>query len=335
MFAMTAEDRRKAISSPRSALLAPLALGTTLVLWASSFPFIRVALEAYSPGQIALMRFAVASALLGALVLVLRGNWRVGLPRATDVPALFGAGLLGIVAYPVVLGYGQLSVGSGAAAVLVDTAPIFTALFAALFLKERLSAAGWIGMLAAFAGVALISVGEAGGGVGFAPGAPLLLVAAVLLSAYFVAQKPLLASYSAVAVSAYAVFSGTLVLLVFLPGLPAAIVEASLAATLSILYLGVFPSAIAYTTWAYALSKLPASRTASFLYLVPPITFVIAWAFFGETPALLSLFGATVTLAAVLVVNSEGTRATPDALEDADEDEQSKRKYATGRGGSH
>ena len=253
-------------------LLAALALWTTLLLWASSFPLIRVALGAYSPGEIALARFAVASALL-ALFVVPR---RVGFPKRADVPGLAAAGLLGIFAYPLALGYGQQSVGSGPAAVLVESAPIFTALFAVLFLRERLVPAGWAGILVAFFGVAVIAVGEAGGNLAVAPGAPLLVVAAVATSAYFVAQKPYLARYGALAVAFYTLLAGTAGLLVFAPGLPGAIREASLGATLSVLYLGVFPSAVAYTTWAYALSKLSASRAAGYLYLIPPLTFVIA-----------------------------------------------------------
>ncbi len=291
-------ERRRFSGS--TGLLAALALGTTLLFWASSFPLIRVALDAYSPGQIALMRFAIASILLAVFVL----PRRMGLPKRADLPGLLVAGLLGIFAYPVALGYGQQSVCSGPAAVLVESAPIFTALFAALFLRKRLRLREWVGILVAFFGVAVIAVGESDGDFGIAPGAPLLLVAAVTTSAYFVAQKPYLARYGALAVAFYTLLAGTAGLLVFAPGVPEAVRQASLEETLSVLYLGVFPSAVAYTTWAYALSKLSASKAASYLYLIPPLTFVIAWAFFGETPTALSVAGAAVTLAGVAAVQT-------------------------------
>jgi drug/metabolite transporter (DMT)-like permease len=223
-----------------------------------------------------------------------------------DLPGLFAAGVAGVTVYQVVLGYGQSSVGSGAAAVLVDTAPIFTALFAVLFLKERVTPAGWAGILVAFCGAALIGLGEAEGS-GLAPGTPLLLAAAVALSAYFALQKPYLARYGALGVTTYAVLAGTAALLPFAPNLPEAVRMASPGATLAVVYLGIFPAALAYATWAYALSRLPVSGAASFLYLIPPLTFLIAWAFFGEDPALLSLLGAAVALSGVVLVHRKGS----------------------------
>ncbi len=68
-------------------------------------------------------------------------------------------------------------------------------------------------------------------------------------------------------------------------------------------YLGLFPTAIAYVAYAYALSRMPASRTASFLYLVPALAFLIAWIWLGEVPPALSVVGGVVTLAGVLLVN--------------------------------
>jgi drug/metabolite transporter (DMT)-like permease len=278
------------------------ALAVTLVLWASSFPAIRLALEAYPPGELALLRFVIASVVLAAAFFPRGGR----LPRRRDLPGLLAAGLAGVSVYQVVLGYGQLSVGSGAAAVLVDTAPVFTALFAVLFLKERIAPAGWAGILAAFCGAALIGLGEAGG-LGLAPGAPLLLVAAVALSAYFALQKPYLPRYGPLGVTTYAVLAGTVALLPFAPGLLEAVGKASPGATIAVVYLGVFPAAVAYATWAYALSRLPVSGAASFLYLIPPLTFLIAWTFFGEEPAPLSLAGAAVALSGVALANRRGS----------------------------
>ena len=282
-------------------VLAWATLAATLVLWASSFPAIRVALEAYPPGQLALLRFAVASLVLAAAFFP-RGG---GLPRKGDLSGLFACGLTGIAVYQLVLGYGQLSVGSGAAAVLVDTAPIFVALFGVLFLGEKVTPAGWAGIFAAFSGAVLIAFGE-GGGPSLAPGASLLLVAAVALAAYFALQKPYLPRYGALGVTTYAVLAGTAALLPFAPGLPGAVGEAPLEATLAVVYLGVFPAALAYATWAYALSRLSVSGAATFLYLIPPLTFAIAWAFFGEGAEPLSLVGAAVALCGVVLVYRKG-----------------------------
>jgi drug/metabolite transporter (DMT)-like permease len=100
--------------------------------------------------------------------------------------------------------------------------------------------------------------------------------------------------------------AGTLFMLVFAPGLPAAVARAPIGATLSVVYLGVFPGAIAYSTWTYALSRMPASRLSTSLYISPVLAIAIAWGWIGEVPTVLSLLGGAVTLAGVLLTNTRG-----------------------------
>jgi drug/metabolite transporter (DMT)-like permease len=76
-------------------------------------------------------------------------------------------------------------------------------------------------------------------------------------------------------------------------------------------YLGVFPGALGYMTWTYVLSKLPASRAASLLYLVPPIAFTIAWLALGEKPTAMSMLGGIPIVAGVALVNSRSSLVGP------------------------
>ena len=279
------------------------ALVATVFIWASSYSAIRAALEAFGPGQVAIARLAVASAVLVFYALAVR----MRLPEKRDLPAVLLSGFLAFAVYHVALNFGQITVSAGAASILIGTAPIFTALWATAFLKESLRAWGWAGFAMSLVGAALVAAGE-GGGFGFDAGALLVLLAAVCVSVYFVLQKPYLAKYGALPFTTYAIWTGTLLSLPFLPGLVEQAGAAPAGALLSMLYLGVFPTALGYVTYAYAFSRMPASIAVSFLYLIPVMAYLIAWVWLGEVPALLSVIGGCVALSGVVIVNTLGKR---------------------------
>jgi drug/metabolite transporter (DMT)-like permease len=279
------------------------ALAVTVVFWASAFAGIRAGLEAYGPGQVALFRFLVASVALAGFAAVVR----MRMPEGRDLPAVLLAGFLAFTFHHAALNYGEVTVSAGAASVLINTVPIFTALLAVNFLGERLRPVGWVGMGVSFAGAALISLGE-GEGLRLDSRALPIVLAAVSSSIYFVFQKPYLSRYGALAFTTYAVWAGSLLALPFLPGLVSQVPSAPLGTTLAMVYLGVFPTAIAYVTYAYAFSRMAASRAVSFLYLIPVLAYLIAWLWLGEVPTLLSVVGSVVTLVGVVIVNARSRR---------------------------
>jgi drug/metabolite transporter (DMT)-like permease len=274
---------------------------TTLILWASGFAAIRVAVEGYSAGQMALLRFVIASLVL-AIVALMR---RTPLPRRADLPAIAIIGVMGFVAYNLLLAAGEKTVSAGTASILVNLAPIFTALLATVFLRERLGWNGWVGGTIGFVGAAVIALG-AGRAQGFTIGRGIFLVigAAAAQACYFVLQKPLLAQYRGLDLVTYAIWVGTLLLLPFLPGLIPALRTASPSATVAVLYLGVFPSAVGHTTWAWALARSTASRSASILYLTPVVAVLIAWLWLGERPTPISLIGGILALGGVILLSA-------------------------------
>ncbi|MBI3786947.1 MAG: DMT family transporter [Ignavibacteriales bacterium] len=283
-------------------IFAGVALFVTLLLWASAFAGIRVALHGYSPIELAAFRYIVASAAFGLFALI-RG---ARIPERKDLLRLTIIGGLGIAVYNIALNYGEISVSAGAASFIVSTIPVFTTVFSISFLRENVKLLHWFGMAIALAGVGIIALG--GGGLRFDSGALLILVAAVSSSLYNVLQKPLLAKYGALNVVSYAMWIGTILLLPFASNLPKIVKNASTSETLAVIYMGIFPAAIAQLCWSYVLARTQVSRISIAIFLVPLMTIVIAFFWIGEIPTLFTVVGGAICLGGVALSTLSGRK---------------------------
>ncbi len=280
------------------------AAAVTIVFWGSAFAGIRAGLHSYSPTHLALLRFLSASAGLGVVALA-RGIRR---PALRDLPLIGLLGLLGFSFYNVALNIGETTIAAGPAALLIQTLPIWTALAAVLFLGERLRPMGWLGIGVSFAGALLIALGK-GSGFSLGWGAGLILLASISASAYNILQKSMLGRYGPMELTTFAIWAGTVLLLPFSPGLVGAVRSAPIGDTLAVVYLGVGPAALAYVTWAVVLSRLPASRASSMLFLVPVVAFLVGWVWLGEAPTLIDVAGGALAMGGVALVNTLGKAA--------------------------
>ncbi|MBT2639391.1 EamA family transporter [Bacillus sp. ISL-39] len=272
-----------------------------ILLWGSAFAGIRHGLEGYSPEHLSFLRLLVgSSALLCYAVLT-----KMKLPEIKDWPVIFMFGFLGFAVYQTALNFGEQTVSAGAASLLVSTSPVFIGLLGRMFFQERTGKWYWSGAMISMTGIVLISIG-AGGGFELGIGVLLILIASLSESLYFVFQKNYLEKYGALPFTAYTIWAATIFMGFFAPGIGSQIAEAPLGATISAIYLGLFPTVVAYFAIAYITAQSGASEAASSLYLTPAASFIIAWFWLGEVPGVITAAGGVITLMGVSLTYFKG-----------------------------
>jgi drug/metabolite transporter (DMT)-like permease len=284
-------------TTPSRTWLPLLAVATTLVFWASAFVAIRHLGHDFSPGALSLGRLLVGAACLAAVAL------RRGVPRPSreDVVAITVIGVLWFGVYNVALNEGEQRVDAGTAAMLIQVSPILIALLAALFLDERFTLNLALGLALAFSGVAVIAFSGSPGGDSDVVGVLLCLLSAVVYSISLVLQKRVVRRVSALHVTWLACTVGAVACLPFAGQLVSEAADAPASSIWWLVYLGVFPTAIAFTTYAYALQHMTASSLGVTTYLVPPITIVLGLLFLAETPPAMAYVGGALALVGVAV----------------------------------
>ncbi|MET8870726.1 DMT family transporter [Nocardia sp. NPDC004604] len=291
-------------SADRQAIVAA---AVAVVLWASAFVFIRAAGHDFSPGALALGRLLAASVTLVA-VLVIRGE---GLPVRAAWPGIIVSGVLWFGVYMVALNWGERNVDAGTAAMVVGIGPVLIAVLGGLVLREGFPARLMAGMAVSFAGTIVVGFSTTDGGGAAVLGVVLCLIAAIVWAASTIAQKPALASASALQVTTFGSVIGTIACLPFFWQLITEAAAAPLSSTLSLVYLGVFPTALAFTTWAYALARTTAGKMGATTYVVPALVVVMSWIALDEVPGPLTIFGGVLCLAGVAITRSRPRVAAP------------------------
>jgi drug/metabolite transporter (DMT)-like permease len=289
----------------RQATAALAAVGVTVVLWASAFVSIRQAGAAYSPGALALGRLATAALVLG----IVAGVRRAGLPSRGAWPGILISGVLWFAGYMLFLNWGEREVDAGTAALVVNIGPILIALLGGWLLNERISRALLAGIAVSFAGTVVVGVSMSGGDGSSVLGVVLCFLAAVTYAIGVVAQKPALRHGTAVQITVYSCLVGFVTCLPFTGVLVREAAHAPLTATLNMVYLGVFPTALAFTTWAYALARSTAGRMGATTYVVPALVVIMSWLFLDEVPGWLTLAGGLLCLAGVAVSRRRASAA--------------------------
>jgi drug/metabolite transporter (DMT)-like permease len=268
-----------------------------VVLWASAFVAIRAVGDSLSPAPLALLRLGVAAATLTVLVL-LRGTVRVTLSRKSFL-LVSAYAVLWLAGYTVALNAGERHVDAGTAALLVNLAPLLVAFAAGRFLGEGFSRPLIIGSLVALGGTAIIAAGATA--QRDVTGVLLCLLAAALYAAGVLIQKLTLRDLDGLTAIWLGCVIATAVLLPWTPQLVSEVATAPASAVLGAAYMGVFPTAIGFTAWAYALRRMDAGRLTATTYAVPAVSVLLSWLLLAEIPTVYGLVGGAICLAGVAI----------------------------------
>jgi len=268
----------------------------TVVAWSSAFVVIRWVGETYDPGSLSLGRLLIGSAVLGLMVRARRSWVR---PTRREWGLLLLCGVAWFAVYNVALNAAEQRIDAGTTAMLVNVGPILIAVLAGWLLGEGFPRWLMVGAAVALAGALLIGIATRTAGGADPLGALVALVAATTYAIGVVAQKPVVRRLPALQVTWLACTVGAVACLPFAPGLVANSAEATAGAIAGVVYLGVVPTAVAFSTWAFALARMDAGRLGVTTYLAPPLTIALAWALLGEMPPPLAIAGGLVCLVGV------------------------------------
>ena len=283
-----------------------LAAGVTMLLWASAFIAIRAVGAHYSPGAMALGRLAVGSVVLSVVAAARRPR----IPRGVTLWLVIAYGVLWFGLYAVALNAAERHLDAGTAALLVNVGPILIAVLAGVFLHEGFPRALVAGIVVAFGGVLTIGFATSSGQRD-TTGVLLALAAAALYALGVLLQKRAMAGTGPLAATWLGCLAGAVSCLPFAPALVREVAQAPAPATLGIVYMGVFPTAIAFLTWSYALAHTTAGRLAASSYVVPALAVLLSWLLLREAPVPLALVGGALCLVGVAVTR---IRTRPDPV---------------------
>ena len=268
---------------------------------------------AFAPGGLTPLgvgtwRIAVGALALGALAFTLQG--RAGIPERADVLRFSLCAVLGVVINQGLFLLGLALSTPMNAGLVMSLIPVFTFAIAVIARQEELSFLRAAGILIALGGAALLLLGRGGSLLsGHGLGNALMVVNALSFSAYLVVSRPLVLRYPSLSVIAWVYILATPFLPLFVFGQKLIPDPGATAAWLSLAYIVVFPTVVAYLLNMFALARLRASTTAVYVYMQPLITGIAAWLVFAETPTRGMVWAAALLFVGIWLVARRPMRA--------------------------
>ncbi len=287
------------VSTTKNNGLAHVLVIIACLLWASVYIVIRQELTVFSPGALALFRYAIAS--IVAILFFFSSQSPTKITPQKFIKILL-IGMLGIGLYVLCVNYTEVEVSAAVTSFLIGQIPIISSILALIFLKEKLSWFGWLGFFISTVGLIIIFYSQAGI-LNFQTGIIFGLAAAFFGAVFSILQKPILQTTNPLQLIAIAIWGGTLFLSIYTPQLIHDLKQAKLHDIFAVIYIGIFPAAIAYACWSYGLAKIGVTKASAYVYLMPLMTLFIAWFFIDELPNYIAIIGGCIAMLGSIVIN--------------------------------
>ena len=285
--------------------------------WAIGHPLGRILLEKLHPFQ--LSTITLASGFIGLMIfLIITGRIRklFKIP-VRDIFISMGLGVLGFFLYQILTFSALDRIPASMNAVLVSNNVVFIAIFAAIILKERIRLAGIAGIILAVAGVVLVTfnqgfnLGNGSGNISIL-GCSFSLLAAISAALYSVIGKKVLKENDPLIITAFAIFSGTVLLTILTAstvGFSGIAIAGWKINTISVL-LGITMIGVAYPLWFICLKKFPATQISIYTYLTPVFAVILSLAILKEKFSWLFWLGGGLILLGIIITNTFSSRIT-------------------------
>ncbi len=277
-----------------------LALLATVVIWGANVPFLKIALREVSTSQTNAIRYTFGTIALGIFAL---RELRRAERSFTEVVRLYGLplaglGFVGYFLYQEGFIYGVKHTSSASAALLMATSPLWTAVIAHTLGLQKLRAAGWVGLVVALAGTALVATAKESAGTDSALGNVVLLFASVAWSVYTALSgrlKKLVPPGTGAFVGMLVALPCLYLVAAFQPGWHP-LGEISRVTWATLFFSGSLSVGLTFAVWNAAIGHVGPSTTAAFSYLTPLITAVTAYFLIGEPITRPHVFGGLLLL---------------------------------------
>lgn len=280
------------------------AIGMTFA-FGLSFVATKTALRGFEPLLLALLRFALAGAILWVV-------WRLRPSRERvtrrDLARLALIGFVSLTVYFSFENTGIARTSASEAAILIATIPIFVAVLGIFSRDERTNARQWAGILLSFGGIVALVLAAGAAAGGSLAGNLLVLAASLSAAVYSLLARRLLVSRSALFVTAWQNLFGALFMapLALVEALVAGVRRPTAEAAAGVVFLTLVCSIVAYLLLNYAFRFLPANRVSVFINLTPIVAVASAYVLLGERLTLAQGVAAVVVVAGVWLTNSGG-----------------------------